>query len=624
MLDALSRLKAVSQSRSVCYSDAERLRAIITVGEHALSVLAATDFSVAKESYDKAVSTLQATGQAIEVDPTKVSFELIGPMLVDLNMILDRLLNGRYQEALPRLTLSDDASDESYACLNNRIAVQLRLHNDGKTMASAVHLEFHEDIDTRRFYTVERQESNGLAISPGGSECLPVTLLLTDAGSAPDALMDLRVKAVYRTIRDEEKSVDFPTLSIGIQSDGAWTGSISNPYNSGTEMEPRSSEVLFGREGDILSITQQMANRTSRGDAVLIYGQYRCGKSSLKNYVVDSLMQQDDRLVVASLSAKSEWAYRDFTFNVLNEIRKGLGERGVPDLPALNVYDPSVQEAIRGAPREYLQDQLESVGKILDENDLRLLLVIDEFGRIFESKEIAETFMQYWKGLMALRVFKTITIAHDVITEQIRRNENVFAVFQARQLNYISQRATQALVQGPTYDGVRERDRILPDAVEYLWWLTAGQVWYLQMLCHQIVVDMNLYRFQTINRTRANDAVRAWAGSMASHDLEGKFHPMFRSGEGGDSVVGDDDAKSVLRAIAQAAEAVGGVRARRVDVLQKLQGLDLSPHGGGTLPERADEILSSLTARWVIDHYQESDSFEIRVKLYHEYLLGRL
>jgi hypothetical protein len=137
------------------------------------------------------------------------------------------------------------------------------------------------------------------------------------------------------------------------------------------------------------------------------------------------------------------------------------------------------------------------------------------------------------------------------------------------------------------------------------------------MLCHQVVIDMNLYKYQSVNRTRAQEAVRAWAGTMASHDLEGKFHPMFRSGEGGDSVVGDDDAKSVLRAIAEAAAATGGVRARRVDVHQKLQEMYLGPLD-------ADTILASLTARWVVDHDEATDSFEIRVKLYHEYLLGRL
>lgn len=103
---------------------------------------------------------------------------------------------------------------------------------------------------------------------------------------------------------------------------------------------------------------------------------------------------------------------------------------------------------------------------------------------------------------------------------------------------------------------------------------------------------------------------------MATQDLEGKFHPMFRSGEGGDSVVGDEDAKNVLRAIAEAADAAGGVRARRVDVHQKLQEMYLSLD--------ADTILESLKARWVIDHQEVADTFEIRVKLYHEYLLGRL
>lgn len=516
------------------------------------------------------------------------------------------------------MALSDDAADEGYAPVNNRIAVQLRLVNDGQTMATGIRLSFSEDIATRRYYTVQKDEFPSLSVAPGRSESVPVTLLLSEAGSAPDALMDLRVSVSYRTIRDEEQHTDFPTLSIGIQSDESWTGDISNPYNSGTELEPRSSEILYGRDSDIESITQQMANKASGGDAVLIYGQYRCGKSSLKNYVVERLVQSDPQLVVAGLSAKAEWTYRDFCFNVLNEIRKGLGVHGIDPglLPGLNVYAPSAREPLESAPREYLQDQLEEVGRVLKANGMRLLLVIDEFGRIFESPSLSSSFMQYWKSLMALRVFKTIVIAHDVITEQIRRNENEFAVFQARQLNYISQGATQALVQEPTYDAIRQRDRILQDAVDYIWWLTAGQVWYIQMICHQVVTDINLSKFHIINRTRAQDAVRNWAGTMATQDLEGKFHPMFRSGEGGDSVVGDEDAKNVLRAIAEAADAAGGVRARRVDVHQKLQEMYLSLD--------ADTILESLKARWVIDHQEVADTFEIRVKLYHEYLLGRL
>jgi tetratricopeptide (TPR) repeat protein len=616
--ELLGQLSTAADSPSVCYSDAERLRIIISVGQHALSMMSAKDFSVAKESYDKAVATINGARQAIEVNPTKASFELIGPMLPTLAPALDGLLNNRYLGALPRLTLTDDASADGYAPLNNRINVQLRLHNGGRTVASAIRLAFTEDAESRRLYSVQSGDTTDLSIGAGRSECVPITLFLTEAGSAPDTLMDLKISASYKTIRDEEQTTEFATLSIGIQSDGAWTDDIPNPYNSGTELEPRSTGVLYGREGDILSITQQMSNRASGGDAVLIYGQYRCGKSSLKNYVVDGLMKKDNNLVVASLSAKAEWTHRDFSFNVLNEIRKSFREHDPAiSLPGLEVYAESVQAALNSAPGEYLQDQLEEIGRLLNDRDMRLLLVIDEFGRIFESPALATSFMQYWKGLMALRVFKTIAIAHDVITEQIRRNENEFAVFQARQLNYISQRATTALVQEPMHDTARDRDRILPDAVEYIWWLTAGQVWYIQMLCHQVVIDMNLYKYQSVNRTRAQEAVRAWAGTMASHDLEGKFHPMFRSGEGGDSVVGDDDAKSVLRAIAEAAAATGGVRARRVDVHQKLQEMYLGPLD-------ADTILASLTARWVVDHDEATDSFEIRVKLYHEYLLGRL
>lgn len=553
-------------------------------------------------------------------NPTTLTFGEILDRIDALVAYLTSYIENLTQRHLPEMKVWDDQEDEGYSIgVDSWINVQLRIKNaDRKTPSSNITLKFFQTDETRLYYSLEETILyTGLTLPGGESAIVPIKLMLTNFGRRPDTPIDIKYSLSYRTVQNQTIETDINVITITTKSIDGYIQIDPNPYKVGSELRAgEDDEIFFGRDRDIEIISNMLVRGRANGTSIAIYGQFRCGKSSLKNYVVSKIESLDPTVIVANMEIDESGSMKDFVHSLIHQIcrnTKGIVKEEIQN--ELKEYDVVKDELLENYPVVFLCDFLQLLKQKL--NYHHVLVTIDEFGRIF-SDNIPPNFMQYWKQMMSIGSIDAIVVGHDVLTQQMRENRNEFAAFSLHQLNYLPKDSAVRLIQNPIHSDMIG-DRFKPDAVKYIYEMTAGNAFYIQQICFHIVNFMNQNKLNKVNANQVKGVIKNWFANTETETLNTFFHPLFMSGEKGYNAVSDDEAKKILKAIAMASERNNGL-ALKSDILNFAEKIDSVFSNNYA---RINRILESLESRWVIDKH-DSDKYEIRVKLYQEYLLGKL
>ena len=554
----------------------------------------------------------------ILANPTNLAFGDILPRIDSLINYLLSYIQNLTQRHLPEIEVFDDQEDEGYSATSDgSIRVQLRIRNaERKTPPSNIVFKFYQSDETRQYYYVEENPLYTELSLPGGeSAIVPVKLLLTNFGKTPDTPMDLKFSVSYRTVQNQTLETEKKVITITTKSEDGYLQIDPNPYKVGGELRAGQDDaIFFGRERDIEIISNMLARGRAQGTSIAIYGQFRCGKSSLKNYVISRIEKLDPTVIVANMEIDERGNLSDFVHSLIHQICRNLNKKIIREnYNEIFEFDVVRNDTQDKYPIEFLCDFLHLLKTFV--NPYHILVTIDEFGRIF-SDSIPSNFMQYWKQMMSIGSIDAIVVGHDVLTQQMRENRNEFAAFSLHQLNYLPEDSAIRLIQNPIYSDTIG-DRFKPDAVKYIYEMTAGNAFYIQQICFSVVNFMNDNKLNKVNANQVKVVIASWFENTDTETLNTFFHPMYMSGEKGENLVSDDDAQKILKAIAIASARRNGL-ASKSDILNVAEEIDNS-----FSPERIHRILESLESRWVIDKH-DSDEYEIRVKLYQEYLLGKI
>jgi hypothetical protein len=244
----------------------------------------------------------------------------------------------------------------------------------------------------------------------------------------------------------------------------------------------------------------------------------------------------------------------------------------------------------------------------LVESDIQVLVVIDEFGRFFKN-DLSNTFMQLWKSVMELGAFNAILIGHDVVTQMMRADTNSFGVINTYQINYIDFDATQQLVTEPTRMK-DQRSRFTDNAIQYIWEQSAGNVFYIQLICQATIRFMNDMHINIVNEVYVRQAIEEWLNTDADEGAYCNYgHPLFLSGEIGENAAEERETKIVLDAIS-----ISGNSATEGEIVK----LAMAHHGQAENVTLI--ILKSLRARHVVDQDKVSGKYSIRCRFYPNFL----
>jgi Cdc6-like AAA superfamily ATPase len=373
-------------------------------------------------------------------------------------------------------------------------------------------------------------------------------------------------------------------------------------------------KMFVGRDNDIDNLSNEIIH-SNRGKTVIIYGQFRSGKTSLGKFLAAKIQERDNSfMVVDSGTVMSDFSISDIINEIVNSIIEGIKTKLglIPDVLLEYVEtDATEKNYIR-----YFTKFAKSLKVVLEKqmSNMRILILLDELGRFLEHNE-ASAFTELWKAIMALGAFDAILIGHDSITRVIQANNNAFGVMTLFHISYLAYEPSVRLITDPTAMTVNgeKHSRFIGKSIDYIWNQSGGNVFYLQHICKASVEFMNDWHRNVLNETYVQQAIKEYLNKKTPDDITLIGHSLFQSSDGWDGIT-DRDNKIVLDAITKTNHLKSGSNTESIVgyINESYQELALSS-------EQIQRVLFSLLSRKVVLK-DDRGCFSIVAKFYSDYL----
>ena len=317
-----------------------------------------------------------------------------------------------YKRSTPDLSLRFPI--EAYIPDRNRFSVQVAVTNRiGCSPAESLELMIVRPDES--LFSVTRNEIKLYSSLEGGdSEIVEIPLQVTDNAIAAQAF-SLPLYARYRTRSGDTIETQEYNFSIRLSSEDSFE-EIPNPYAPYAESGiVEDAQMFYGREELIQNIASAIQNAKTKG--VVIYGQKRAGKSSILYHLKKALQTGPSLLVLDWGNIGSIRDARHAQTPLLHQILWGILEQlqfAIED--KIDEGFANLELPLSSSSREFFNhpDPLTSfneifaqykrrTAKIPDWQDVRVVLLIDEFTYIFDwilKDEVSDSFMQNWKALL--------------------------------------------------------------------------------------------------------------------------------------------------------------------------------------------------------------------------------
>jgi hypothetical protein len=214
--------------------------------------------------------------------------------------------------------------------------------------------------------------------------------------------------------------------------------------------------------------------------------------------------------------------------------------------------------------------------------------------------------MKNWKALLQRNYFSVVLAAQDVMPKFIRRFPNEFAAIEDHRIDYLQDSDARALVDEPIRIGGRSGEsRYREEAIERIIDLTAGNPFYIQIICSRLVEYMISKRKKLATKAdvgRIREALISGLGKLKLEDFEN----LYSSGDKSSDAFSDSDALMVLRVIAQSTRQTSTCMRSEIVV---------------STEKPIDAILDELTSRNVLEQ-ERGSYYKIRVGLFKEWLIA--
>ena len=399
---------------------------------------------------------------------------------------------------------------------------------------------------------------------------------------------------------------------------------IKNPYAEhaagGPVQDPR---MFFGRDDLITNVANSILSSRSQSKCVVIYGQYRTGKSSIL-YHLKTRLQEDRNLLVldignigAMLDPHSDHSLLyQILWTILQELQDTIEDRVNDRMPPLDITFPSDLDFYQhptplGMFSQIFQDFQRISSRTTEWKEISIVLLIDEFSylhELIEAGNLPDSFMKNWKALLQRNFFNAVLVGQDVMPKFKQRYPNEFGTTQDERVTYLRQHDAKRLIDEP----VRlenphgdSRSRYRGKAIDRILDLTYGSPFYIQILCNRLVDYMN--RERSILVTEA-DIEQVKNEMIRGENALGpdKFNNLINSGDTSADAITKDDALAVLREIARHSNNSSNSCSQ-----DSISGETASP---------VHQVLDDLEKREVIKR-QRANYYSIQVGLFKEWLL---
>lgn len=569
-----------------------------------------------KESnYNSANGQLQQLIDEIIIGPTSLSYEALLPLLKQVQRLLISSFEEVVKQSEPRLSL-ELLSSETVVNDKNIVSLQISVknHKDSSPIREAsVSIVSNEELSL-----IEEDNSSYNAIEGGEERIFRLSIKVNDTiihnkAAALDAVCK------YKTGNEEKYFQKQLSLKLYSQDDYR---PIENPYAAVADggPVPVSSNMFYGREEFISNVCDSIINSPSK--QVIIYGQKRCGKSSVMLHLKEKLQKTGKTFciffslgdIVNNLTETS------FYYKILSTIQQeieNLEFDGIPNLPTVKFpsYSAFKQEDDDNPLNTFTKYMIrfkQACKKTPGWEEKNLVVMIDEFTYLYteiKHEKISPSIMKQWKAVTQndRAQFSVVLVGQDVVPSFKKEDyaRNAFGVIQDIRLTYLQEGPARDLIEKPilTESGA---SRYIGNAVSRIIEYTSRNPYYIQIFCARLVEYMNRNKSIMVTEADVNDVAKSFIkGDQALE--EDKFDNLIRAGETEDlQEYPESEISAVLHAIAIGSKNISYCNRSDINVFED--------------KEHENLILKHLEDREVIE--RKSDNYKIQVKLFQEWLLN--
>lgn len=547
--------------------------------------------------------------------PTKLSFESLLPLLEKAYSLLQKSFEEVVRVSEPKLNV-ELLSSETVVDKDGNVSIQIAVSNDKD---SSPIREVSLTIENSKDLTFLQGDSIIYNAIDGGEKHIFKLKVRVSQEVMKNKATTITTHCQYKN-RDAIKSYQ-SQLSLRLYSSDEFS-KIENPYAPVADggPVPFGSKMFYGREDFIKNIVEAILKSSSK--QVIIYGQKRCGKSSVLSHLKGQLKITGETFCVQFSLGEIIGNLTEFSFyhKILEVISAELeelemDEKNVPSVnfPTINDFKAEDPDNPINTFIKYLIKFKAACRQTPGWESKKLVVLIDEFTYLYSGikhGQISESIMKQWKAITQNEraQFSVVLVGQDVVPSFKKEDyaSNAFGVIQDIRLTYLKDEPARDLIEKPILNE-NGKSRYIGNAVSKIIEWTSKNPYYIQIFCARLVDTMNRKSLISVTEADVNEVAQTFVvGSEAL--TEDKFDNLIRAGESEDlQEYKEDDILAVLRQIASHSQNTGYCKREDINALEN--------------KEEETAIVKHLYDREVLEKNGENN-YRIQVKLFQEWLLN--
>lgn len=555
--------------------------------------------------------------EEINEGPTKLSYESMLPLLKRINQLITISFNEIIKMSEPKILIKL-LSAETVVNEGNEVSIQISIsnHKDSSPIKEvSVGIE-----NTDLISTLEGSEILYNAIEGGESQIFKLRIRVSEEVLKQKAAA-LNVHCKYKNGNEQAESSSLQTLRLYSPTE---YGLIDNPYAPIADggPVPVDSRMFYGREEFISNIVDAIIKSPSK--QIIIYGQKRCGKSSVMLHLKKRLLDTGKTFCIFFSIGEiiNNLTEASFYYKILRTIQTDLEFaeldgfcESIPPfhLPNFADFKSEDEENPLNTFTKYMVKFKLACKQTPDWEDKSLVVMIDEFTYLYteiKKGNISPSIMKQWKAVTQNEraQFSVVLVGQDVVPSFKKEDyaRNAFGVIQDIRLTYLKETPARDLIEKPILDE-NGNSRYIGDAVAKIIEYTSRNPYYIQIFCARLVDYMNANKIISVTEADVVDVANSFIyGSEAL--VEDKFDNLIRAGETEDlQEYPETEILQVLKQVSLNSKIVGFCNRNDINALADR--------------DREDAILRHLVDREVLELRGENN-YKIQVKLFQEWLLN--
>lgn len=318
------------------------------------------------------------------------------------------------------------------------------------------------------------------------------------------------------------------------------TDKLENINNIVTYGPEAKGDLFCGRDKYIDNV-MSIITKSENTPHFFIYGQKRCGKTSVLHRIREKL-QDDPHFIIVDInflgmSVKCEddiyYGLIEKTRNSLREYNRKARKNGKQQL---EIFEMPEKESINyDSFIESIQLTKELIAETNGWENRKLIFLIDEFTETynwFNNKVIDSQFLLRWKNLVDMGLFYAIIVAQDVLGSFMNEtgHNNAFHVFERKRLTYLEKAEACDLVNKLTLKSTGRNDLYIGNAIDRILYYSANSAFYTRWICKFVIDRIENYHLTSVTTADVEMAVRDALLSEGENTIDSNFDPLTFSG----------------------------------------------------------------------------------------------